>query len=170
MMNMGQAGPWNIRASGGGSSGAPPRRGEALRGVCFCLLYDVCCWMAGVRRPVPEDVDEYTLAPLRSVADPRQRLGRYVNPALLSSWEGALAPFFSSGVTLEPELGESGAFQDFGPDRAGRVRAELRFANLSSVLDQRQRRHELPPSDWILGVWLSPELGGYVENARFRRA
>jgi hypothetical protein len=153
----------------GGGAPLPPTP-EAMRGICFCLLYDLCCWLATVRRPVPNDVDEYTLVALREVDDPRQRLGRYVNPALLQSWERALQPFFASGATLEPELGEAGSFQERGRDAAGRLRAELRFGNRSSVLDRSQRRHQLPPHDWILTVLLSAELGGYVENATIRRA
>jgi hypothetical protein len=143
---------------------------EAMRGICFCLLYDLCCWLASVRRPVPGDVEEYTLTPLREIGDPRQRLGRYVNGTLLLSWERALEPFFESGATLEPELGEAGSFQERGRDAAGRLRAELRFGNRSSVLDRSQRRHQLEPNDWMLTVLLSPELGGYVENATIRRA
>jgi hypothetical protein len=151
-------------------AGPLPPTPEAMRGVCFCLLYDLCCWLASVRRPVPADVDEYTLTQLREVGDPRERLARYVNPALLQSWERALQPFFGSGATLEPELGEAGSFQERGRDAAGRLRAELRFGNRSSVLDRSQRRHQLPHSDWILTVLLSAELGGYVENATIRRA
>jgi hypothetical protein len=147
-----------------------PDRLESLRGLCFCLLYDLCCWLAAVRRPVPDDVDEYTLVALREIGDPRLRLSRYVSPALLDSWERVLQPFFQSGLTLEPELGESGSFQERGRDAAGRIQAELQFGNRSSVLDRGQRRHQLPPHDWVLTVWLSAELGGYVENATIRRA
>jgi hypothetical protein len=53
-----------------------PPTTEAMRGICFCLLYDLCCWLASVRRPVPGDVEEYTLNALREIGDPRERLGR----------------------------------------------------------------------------------------------
>jgi hypothetical protein len=162
-----RGGPWDQYRRPAGPA-APTT--EAMRGTCFCLLYDLCCWLATVRRPVPADVDEYTLTALREVGDPRQRLGRYVNPALLESWERALQPFFASGATLEPELGEAGSFQERGRDAAGRLRAELRFGNRSSVLDRSLRRHQLPPHDWILTVLLSPESAGFVENASIRRA
>lgn len=148
----------------------PALDADAMRGICFCLLYDMCCWLASVRRPVPADVDEYTLIPLRDLGDPRQRLARYVNPGVLQSWERALQPFFISGATLEPELGEAGSFQERGRDSAGRTRAELRFGNRSSVMDRGQRRHQLPPHDWILTVLLSAQGGGFVENASIRRA
>ncbi len=146
------------------------RRTDALRGVCFCLLYDLCCWLAAVTRPVPEEVEEYTLSTVRDIPDPRQRLSRYVNPALLRAWEEALTPFFEIGATLEPELGEAGSFQERGRERDGHVRCELRFSNRSAVIDRHQRRHPLPQDDWVLTVWLSPELGGFVENATLRRA
>jgi hypothetical protein len=147
-----------------------PPTAEAMRGICFCLLYDLCCWLASVRRPVPTDVEEYTLVALREIGDPRQRLGRYVNGTLLMSWERALEPFFEIGATLEPELGEAGSFQERGRDAAGRLRAELRFGNRSTVLDRSQRRHQVEPQDWMLTVLLSAERGGYVENATIRRA
>ncbi len=168
MNDVRRGGPWAERSPAGGAPQEPTP--EASRGICFCLLYDLCCWLATVRRPVPEDVDEYTLTALRTVDDPLQRLGRYMNPALLQSWERALQPFFASGVTLEPELGEAGSFQERGRDAAGWLRAELRFANRSSVVDRSLHRHELPPRDWILSVLLSPELGGRVEDASIRRA
>ncbi len=161
--------PWPGQGGPNGSGGRQPPSTEALRGICFCLLYDLCCWLASVRRPVPQDVDEYALTALRHVGDPRDRLGRYVSPALLDSWERALQPFFAGGLTLEPELGESGSFQEQSRDPGGQVQAELRFGNRSTVLDREQRRHQLPVRDWILTVWLSPELGGYVENAAIRR-
>jgi hypothetical protein len=147
-----------------------PTRGEALRGVCFCLLYDLCCWLAAVQRPVPAEVEEYSLAALREVADPRLRLSRYVNPAQLQSWAWALQPFLESGATLEPELGESGSFQERGRDEDGRLLAELRFSNRSHVVDRDGQRTPLPPQDWVLDVRLSPDLGGYVESAIIRRA
>lgn len=158
-----------------GSRDQPTRVGQAptpdaMRGVCFCLLYDLCCWFASVRRPVPGDVEEYALSSLREIGDPRQRLARYVNPALLQSWERALQPFFASGVMFEPELGEAGSFQERGRDAAGRMRAELRFGNRSSVIERGQHRVPLAIHDWILTVLLSSDLGGFVENATIRRA
>jgi len=166
-VNDARRGPWDQPTR---VAGPMPPTTEAMRGICFCLLYDLCCWLASVRRPVPGDVEEYTLNGLREIGDPHQRLGRYVNSALLLSWERALEPFFESGATLEPELGEAGSFQERGRDAAGRLRAELRFGNRSSVLDRSQRRHQLEPHDWMLTVLLSPELGGFVENATIRRA
>ena len=160
-------GPWDQPTR---ADGPTPPTTEAMRGICFCLLYDLCCWLASVRRPVPADVEEYTLVTLREIGDPRQRLGRYVNGTLLMSWERVLEPFFESGATLEPELGEAGTFQERGRDAAGRLRAELRFSNRSSVLDRSQRRNQLQPQDWMLTVLLSAEQGGYVENATIRRA
>jgi len=141
-----------------------------MRGVCFCLLYDLCCWLAGTHRAVSADVDEYTMTELRMVEDPRERLRRYVSPDLLRTWAGALQPFFTSGLILDPELGEAGSFEEHGRDAGGRAKAELRFGNRSSVVDSAQRRHELPARDWILTVWFSPRPGRYVENATLRPA
>lgn len=154
----------------GPAGGSRPPGPETMRGVCFCLLYDLCSWLAGTRRAVSDEVDEYTMTELRTVEDPRERLRRYVSPYLLRTWEGALRPFFASGFVLDPELGEAGSFQDHGRDAGGRAKAELRFGNRSSVVDPAQRRQKLPPRDWILTVWLSPKPGRYVENATIRLA
>ena len=162
--SLGRGDAWGSGPAGGSGSPGP----EMMRGVCFCLLYDLCCWLAGTHRVVSAEVDEYTMTELRMVEDPRERLRRYVSPNLLRTWEGALQPFFTSGLILDPELGEAGSFEEHGRDAGGRARAELRFGNRSSVVDPAQRRHELPVRDWILTVWLSPKPGRYIENATIR--
>jgi hypothetical protein len=143
---------------------AAPDRLESLRGLCFCLLYDLCCWLAGADQPVPDDAAEYALGRLREVPDPRGRLAAYVGARLLSSWERVLQPFFLLGAALEPELGEAGPLRHTGLERGGRVRAELRFRSRSRVRDRRGRAHDLAPRDWVLTVWLAPDLDR-VESA-----
>ena len=142
---------------------------EALRGVCFCLLYDLCCWLARAEEAVPDDTMEYSLTALRAIEDPRRRLGGYVSQAVLASWERALEPFFASGATLDPELGESGPMHHHGLDDGGPVLAELRFSNHSRVRDHASGPHQFPPQDWVLNVWLSPDLSR-VESATLTRA
>jgi hypothetical protein len=156
------------RPSGWGSP--PALTPESVKGTCFCLLYDLCCWLGTIRGRVPDEAAEYRLTGLRDLTDPRQRLDRYVNPALLQSWERALEPFFASRVKLEPDLGDAGVLDSWGLDPSGRLRAEFRFANRSSVVDPDMRRHQLPPYDWVLTVLMSPEPGGFVENATIRVA
>jgi hypothetical protein len=137
--------------------------------MCFCLLYDLCCWLAGAEESVPEETAEYSLTPLRAIAEPRQRLEAYVSKPLLASWERALEPFFARGASLDPELGESGPLRQEGLDDGGRVLAELRFANRSRVRDDVGRSYQLPDQDWVLEVWLSPDLSR-VESATLARA
>ena len=154
-----------MRTQGGGQADQL----EALRGMCFCLLYDLCCWLARNEDPVPDDTLEYSLTPLRAIEDPRRRLGGYVSQAVLASWERALEPFFASGATLDPELGESGPMYQQGLDDGGPVLAELRFTNRSRVRDEAGGPHQLPPQEWVLDVWLSPDLSR-VESATLARA
>jgi hypothetical protein len=137
--------------------------------MCFCLLYDLCCWLAGAEEPVADETAEYALAPLRAIEEPRRRLAGYVSQPLLASWERALDPFFASGATLDPELGESGPLSQEGLDDGGRVLAELRFTNRSRVNDETGRSYQLPTQDWALKVWLSPDLSR-VESATLARA
>jgi hypothetical protein len=136
--------------------------------MCFCLLYDLCCWLAQAEEPVPDDTAEYSLTSLRAIEDPRRRLGGYVSEALLAAWERALEPFFAGGASLDPELGESGPMRQEGLDDGGRVLAELRFTNRSRVRDEAGRPHQLPAQDWVLNVWLSPDLSR-VESATLAR-
>ena len=143
---------------------AIPDRLESLRGLCFCLLYDLCCWLAAAHQPVPDDAVEYALGRLREVPDPRARLGAYVGARLLASWDRALQPFFLLGAALEPELGEAGPLHQTGLERGGPIRAELRFRSRSRVRDRRGRAHDLTPRDWVLTIWLSPGLDR-VESA-----
>jgi hypothetical protein len=152
-----------------GAGATDADRLQALRGVCFCLLYDLCCWLAGAEEPVPDETTEYALTPLRAIEEPRRRLGGYASQALLVSWERALEPFFASGATLDPELGESGPLRHEGLDDGGRVLAELRFTNRSRVRDDAGRSYQLPAQDWVLSVWLSPDLSR-VESATLARA
>jgi hypothetical protein len=54
-----------------------------------------------------------------------------------------------------------------GLDAGGEVRAELRFSEQSSSVDRFGERHPLPRREWVLEVWLSPDLQR-VENACLR--
>ena len=145
-------------------------REEALRGLCFCLLYDLCAWLARARRPIPAEVREYRLKAARHLPDPSDRMRRYLDPALLELWERALAPFFDSGASLSLELGEAAPLGAEGlEERNGEVRAELRFSERSSLVDGQGRRHPLPRRDWVLEAWVSSDLER-VENACLRPA
>jgi hypothetical protein len=145
-------------------------REEALRGLCFCLIYDLCAWLAHAHRPVPVDVQEYRLDSARRLANPRDRLLLYVDRALLDHWDRALAPYFESGASLALELGEAAPLGAEGLDAPDRgVHAELRFSERSSLVDAADGRHPLPRRDWILEAWTSADLAR-VEDARLRPA
>jgi hypothetical protein len=149
---------------------AREEREEALRGLCFCLLYDLCAWLARARRPIPTEVQEYRLEAARHLADPGDRMRHYVHPALLDLWDRTLAPFFDSGASLALELGEAAPLGAAGLDQKGReVRAELRFSERSSLVDEQGRRHPLPRREWVLEAWVSSDLER-VENACLRPA
>jgi hypothetical protein len=145
-------------------------REEALRGLCFCLLYDLCAWLARARRPIPPEVREYRLGAVRQLTDARERLRHYLNPSLLDLWDETLVPFFKSGASLSLELGEAAPLGADGLEKEGvEVRAELRFSERSSLIDARGRRHPLPRRDWVLEARVSSDLN-LVENAWLRPA
>jgi hypothetical protein len=143
------------------------QRLELLRGLCFCVLYDLCCWLAGARQEIPSATKEYTQTHLRSIADPRQRLQYYVNPQLLAVWEQALQPFFASGLRLAPELGDSATLREEGLEHGEPVRVELRFNNRSSLLAAGQPRQQLPRGEWVLTMWVAADLTR-VDDATIR--
>ncbi|MGH7881732.1 MAG: hypothetical protein ACREN8_02335 [Candidatus Dormibacteraceae bacterium] len=140
---------------------------EQLRGLSFCVLFDLCCWLASARQEVPENTQEYTLTHLRPIPDPRQRLQYYVNPQLLALWEQALQPFFATGLRLSPELGDSAMLREEGLDRGGPVRVELRFNNRSSLLSRGRPRQPLPRGELVLTMWVSADLAR-IDDATLR--
>jgi hypothetical protein len=145
-------------------------REEALRGLCFCVLYDLCAWLTRARRPVPAGVREYRLQAPRRLAEPVDRMRLYLNPELLALWERALAPFIDSGASLSLELGEAAPLGAEGLEGGdGEVRAELRFSERSSLVDEQGRRHPLARRNWVLEAWVSSDLER-VENACLRPA
>lgn len=145
-------------------------REEELRGLCFCLLYDLCAWLTRAQRPVPPEVREYTLDGARHLPDPCQRLRQYLATDLVDLWQRALAPFFESRALLSLELGEAAPLgAEALHEGSGLVRAELRFSERSSLLDAEGRRHPLPVREWLLEAWVSSDLE-QVENARLRPA
>ena len=144
-------------------------REDAVREVCFCLLYDLCAWLCGARGPIPPEVHEYRLAAVRQLADAGERLRHYLRPELLEHWEAALRPFFDAGAALSVELGEAAPLEALGLDKGGGVRAEIRFSEQSSLIDRFGRRHPLPRREWALEAWLSEDLKR-VENGCLRLA
>jgi hypothetical protein len=154
-----------------GRPGGPQRSGEdredAARDICFCLLYDLCAWLAQSRQAVPPEVGEYRQDVVRQLTDAGQRLRRYLNPALLDLWEEVLQPFFDADASLSTELDTVAPLTALGLEAGGEVRAELRFSEHSSVVDRFGDRHPLPRREWALEAWLSPDLRR-VENACLR--
>jgi hypothetical protein len=115
-------------------------------------------------------VREYRLQAARHLPDPSDRLRQYLDPGLLDLWERALLPFFDSGASLSLELGEAAPLGAEGlKERNATVRAELRFSERSSLVDEQGRRHPLPRRDWVLEAWVSSDLE-WVENACLRPA
>ncbi len=144
-------------------------RSELLAGLCYCLLYDLCAWLAGSRWPVPPGLDEYRREDLRLLSHPRERLGRYLEPQLLLTWERALTPFFEAGAILKPRVRETAALDLFDMECGGLPRAQLRFGDSSSVLGHADARLERPARDWLLTVTASGDLLR-VQEARLEPA
>ncbi|HEX4213334.1 MAG TPA: hypothetical protein VIA06_08435 [Candidatus Dormibacteraeota bacterium] len=131
---------------------------EVLGGICFCVLYDLCCWLAEARQPVPANVQKYSLTHLKAIPDPRQRLQYYVNPMVLASWDQVLQPFFATDLRLAPELGDSASLTEEGLDKGDAVRVEMRFQNRCSVAIPGNARKPLPRGEWVMTLWISDDL------------
>jgi hypothetical protein len=144
------------------------RRLDILRGLCFCMLYDLCCWMARAHEGgVPTETVEYSLMDVGGLNDPLERLQKYVNAELLETWRVALQPFLGQGLTLQPELGDTGPLREVGLEARTEVTAEVRFHNRSVVVDDLQQRHPLPAREWLLEIRVSRDLT-WVLDARLR--
>jgi hypothetical protein len=103
------------------------------------------------------------------LADPVERLQRYVDADLIETWRAALQPFVERGLRLQPELGDTGPLREVGLEAGTEVSAEVRFHNRSMVVDDLQRRQALPRREWFLQIRVSQDLTR-VLDARLRTA
>ncbi len=147
------------RAHRAPNAGLPPGgvQSDLLAALCYCLVYDLCAWLAGSRSPVPADVREYRREDLRPLPHPRDRLCRYLAPQLLQAWERALAPFFAAGGLLVPRLQETGALELLDPQRDGAAQVRLRFSESGCLLGRGGPQVERPAREWLLTVESSPD-------------
>ena len=141
------------------NTGLPPGavQSDLVAALCYCLLYDLCAWLAGSRSPGPADVREYRRDELRPLPDPRDRLCRYLAPQLLQTWECALAPFFAAGGLLVPRLRETGTLELLDPKRDGAPQVRLRFSESGCLLGRGGAQAERPAREWLLTVAGSPD-------------
>ena len=144
------------------------QRFEMLQGLCFCLVFDICFYLAGKVAPIPQDITEYKLKRLMEIPQPLERMSHYVAPELLASWKKALEPFFAAGLRLSPELGDGGDLSEDGlMEGTGVVRATVKFQNRSAVYDHNNVRGVLPRAEWQMSVFVNPELDR-IEHAVLR--
>ena len=134
------------------------QRFEMLQGLCFCLVFDTCFYLAGKVAPIPPDITEYKLKRLMEIPSPLERMGHYVAPELLASWKKALEPFFASGLRLSPELGDGGDLSEDGLIEGTAVRATVKFQNRSAIYNRDNVRGVLPRAEWQMSVFINPEL------------
>lgn len=145
------------------------QRFEMLQGLCFCLVFDICFYLAGKVAPVPADISEYKLNRLREIPQPLERMSHYVSPELIASWKTALEPFFAAGLRLSPELGDGGDLSEDGLIEGTAVRATVKFQNRSAVLDSNNVRGVLPRAEWQMSVFVNSDLTR-IEHAVLRPA
>jgi hypothetical protein len=131
---------------------------EILQGLCFCLVFDLCFYLAGKTAPVPADIPEYKLKRLREIPRPWERMSHYVAPELLESWKTALEPFFAANLRLAPELGDGGDLSEDGLIEGKPVRATVKFQNRSAIYDQNGVRGVLPRAEWQMSVFVNADL------------
>jgi Tetratricopeptide repeat len=136
---------------------------QALQGLSFSFLYDLCSWLAGNRQKIPPDVRAYGLEELRDVDSPRERLQKYVNPELLEKWEAVLKPFFDSSARLAPELGNS-AMLRISSEGIRPIHTALRFRSTSTIAVPDGSRLPLPPATYALSLSIADDLS-HVETA-----
>ena len=134
------------------------QRFEMLQGLCFCLVFDICFYLANKVAPVPADITEYKLKRLREIPQPLERMSHYVAPELIASWKTAIEPFFAAGLRLSPELGDGGDLSEDGLIEGNAVRATVKFQNRSAIYDRNNVRGVLARAEWQMSVFVNAEL------------
>ncbi|MDQ6900422.1 MAG: hypothetical protein M3072_13095 [Candidatus Dormibacteraeota bacterium] len=145
------------QSPGGGQTRDACRTEPVAAGLCYCLLYDLCAWLAGSHAPVPVEVREYRQEDLQFLPDPLDRLRRYLAPQLLQAWERALAPFFAAGGSLVPRLQDTASLDLISPTRDGQVQVRLKFSESGWLLGRGAGRVERPARQWLLNVTALPD-------------
>ena len=124
------------------------------------LAVALCCSLNSARA-------EYRLQGVRELADPRERLRRYLSPELLASWEPAHDRWLSAGLRLKPDYGTTATLEIEGLEGDPLPRAVTRFTDRSVI--ERGRERQYNNREWVLTAWLRPDLSR-IENATFRPA
>lgn len=142
------------------------QRIETVHILVYSLLLDLAAWFRGTPEPLDERLfPEYALVGLRQIADPRERLGRYVNPELIAVWEPIVEGWVSAGLRYTPNVGVNMTVRIDGLEGKQTPRAMARFTDRSVVELGRQRQYN--DREWLLTTWFRPDLKR-IENALLR--
>jgi hypothetical protein len=144
------------------------RQIEQVHTLTYALLLDVVSWFLDIREPVSERLfPEYRLSRVRDLDDPRERLGAYCSPRLLTAWEPVRSRWLERGIRVKPDFGTTATLQIEGLDGLETPRAMARFTDRSVIELGAQRQYN--SREWVLTAWLRPDLGR-IEDATFRLA
>jgi hypothetical protein len=144
------------------------RQIEKVHSLTYALLLDLAAWFLDVHEPVDGRLfPEYRLQGVRDLADPRERLGRYLSPELLATWEPVRERWVSAGLRLKPDYGTTATLEIEGLEGDQTPRAITRFTDRSVI--ERGTERQYNNRAWVLTAWLRSDLS-MIENATFRPA
>jgi hypothetical protein len=133
------------------------RRLERVSTLVYALVHDLAAWLAQVEGPVRQDRHpDYRLRQIAELPAPRDRMARYLNPAVLDAWRPVLDRWLGHGYRYRPSFGRNirVAVTEGGE---GGPRAVVSFQDRSEVEVPGGGR-ECPRREWTMTLWVTPDL------------
>ncbi|MGH7911020.1 MAG: hypothetical protein ACREQM_22205 [Candidatus Dormibacteraceae bacterium] len=130
---------------------------ERVTALVYALLHDAAAWLSGTTEPVDQAFyPEYRLRAIADLPEPRARMARYLNAALLDRWGEVLDRWVAQGFRYRPSYGRNLRVAitdglDDGP------RAEVTFQDRSEV-ETPDGERVAPGRLWTMTVWVAPDL------------
>src|SRR2546429_9381429 len=88
------------------------RQIERVHALTYALLLDVSAGFRDLHQPVDDRLfPEYRLPGVRDLAEPLDRLRRYLSPDLVAAWEPVQDRWLRGGFRLKPDLGTTATLE-----------------------------------------------------------
>lgn len=141
---------------------------EHISALVYALLHDLAAWLSRTDGPVNHDLfPEYRLPGVSEMPTPAERMARYMNPAILESWQPLLDSWLAYGYRYRPSFGRNLrlAVTEAGPDGP---RAVVSFRDRSEIEVPGGGRQS-PGAQWTLTAWITPD-GQQIASVTLQRS
>jgi hypothetical protein len=152
----------------GGEQARAVERVEQVSALVYALLHDLAAWLSRTDGPVnPELYPEYRLPGVGGLPSPRERMTRYLNPAILDDWRPAIERWLEHGYGYRPSFGRSLRLEVAEGNPEG-PRARVTFQDRSEI-EVPESGRQSPCAWWTLTVWVTPN-GGWISSVSLQPA